>query len=263
MNHQPDRPTLELVWTLALGVLLLATLILWLLVGVRVRSGASTEIEGYALISLLSFHACLLGLWSGLGRWPGRWFVAVVLGIALGFIAWYARDTSEVWEFQTFTLGSLLVVAAAVRGLRLHTGDLQLIGQARSAERRALQFNIKRILLWTAGIAILLAVYRALSAWIDWDRVGLIESNGLPQHRLSRLLLFDRDAAEHLGPATTRFVGHPGCFGGRGDCGCGGRAQSGSCLWRDVRDPLTGHPVPDHDRDRHAADARIPVGNDQ
>ena len=137
-------------WVLALWILLAVTTTAWSLICVQVQSVTTWLLEEEIFFSLLSFHACLLGIWLGLGRWPGRWLVTIVSGVALGYIANYVVDTSEFWEFQMYTMGMLLVVAVTSAGLRLRLRGLAADPSSgrRASQAATVQHPTNHVLDW-------------------------------------------------------------------------------------------------------------------
>lgn len=160
--------------------MLTATTIVWLLLCLRIRSNLSLGVWIGCYFTLISFHAAMLGFWVGFGR--PRWRLAVATAVAClsGIISWLAWGMLFFWEFQVYTMGIFAVAAVTTFGLRLGKGTLRLISESEREQSNPIQFSIKRIMFWTAVIAVLQLVSRGVAKLVETHGRGPASAENLP-----------------------------------------------------------------------------------
>jgi hypothetical protein len=162
-----SHPTLR--WVVFGWILLLVTLLTF--TAAMAGSDGSSCLPPAALVGG-QIGICIVWLFFGDTIWPLR-IPLMVAGVVIIFALWLAaaehywnQMLNELLILQGTTLG---VLCGILRLQRFQLGRIVLCAETtEQSQRRALQFNLKHVLIWTTGMAVLLGIGRAFDL-LNWQ----------------------------------------------------------------------------------------------
>ena len=109
------------------------------------------------------FFCCIVGAWLGLGKNHLRWLLAIVTPVLLGFGVTLAIGlrNEERAVFTWMFCGATVLAALTTFLLRVAKGDYKQVEPDESTTD-ALQFGIRDLLIWTAVLAVVVAILKAI-----------------------------------------------------------------------------------------------------